>query len=533
MDSPEPLAMPAQKRPRFKQLALKRQRSAALTSHHGQCSAGKPLERAARSLIVDLHNSASFPTLAVGILVGALREAGQDVEVLSPLAHDVVPLQRERRETVFDDLKRRVHLSRRHFLRPLRDRARAAHLRWVSRPHRRVLRETTRALERQPDVLILSAYLRHFSTVQQVGRLAAANNIPLLLGGPVFNLQEVAEPWLGIRGLTAIVGAEADQSLPSMVEAIACGGDLLEFPGVLLPDGRRSAVAPPLKEIDGSPLPDYTDFPWERYPVRIIPVLASRGCGWGRCTFCSDVRTVAGRTFRSRSAEAVLDEMQALSERHETRNFQFFDLKLNSSLDQWRGLIRGIPKRIPGALWIATVHVDDRKDSGLSPSDLVAARDAGLRRISFGLESGSQRLLDAMCKGSRVEDNSRFIHDAHSAGLSVRCTMFRGFPGECAKDLELTASFLEAHAHLIDRVRFNKFSLIAGTPLYQAIQENPLALPGLVLDRLDPRNAVAAVKPDSPIGSGYHQALARVLRQVHAINRREIRAEARVFDGLM
>ena len=103
MDSPEPLAMPAQKRPRFKQLALKRQRSAALTSHHGQGSAGKPLERATRSLVVDLHNSASFPTLAVGILVGALREAGQDVEVLSPLAHDVVPLQRERRETVFDD----------------------------------------------------------------------------------------------------------------------------------------------------------------------------------------------------------------------------------------------------------------------------------------------------------------------------------------------------------------------------------------------------------------------------------------------
>jgi radical SAM superfamily enzyme YgiQ (UPF0313 family) len=111
--------------------------------------------------------------------------------------------------------------------------------------------------------------------------------------------------------------------------------------------------------------------------------------------------------------------------------------------------------------------------------------------------------------------------------------MFRGFPGERAEDLELTAEFLEAHAHLIDRVRFNKFSLIAGTPLYQAIQENPVALPGLVLDRLDARNAVAAVKPDSPIGSGYHRALSRVLREVHAINHREIRAEARVFDGLM
>ena len=71
-----------------------------------------------------------------------------------------------------------------------------------------------------------------------------------------------------------------------------------------------------------------------------------------------------------------------------------------------------------------------------------------MRRVSFGLETGSQRLLDAMQKGSSVEANSEFIRNAHEAGLSVRCTMFKGYPGETAEDLEATADFLERHATL-------------------------------------------------------------------------------------
>src|SRR5690606_31615970 len=102
-----------------------------------------------------------------------------------------------------------------------------------------------------------------------------------------------------------------------------------------------------------------------------------------------------GRTFRSRSLDNVLDELSYQSERHETRLFVFSDLKLNSNLKVWHGLLQRLPLVLPQAQWTASVHVGSRGANGLEREELRAARAAGLRRVTTGLESGSQRLLDA------------------------------------------------------------------------------------------------------------------------------------------
>jgi anaerobic magnesium-protoporphyrin IX monomethyl ester cyclase len=66
-------------------------------------------------------------------------------------------------------------------------------------------------------------------------------------------------------------------------------------------------------------------------------------------------------------------------------------------------MIRGIASKaqnyVNGAEWIGTVHVDLRKDNGLSRRDLSSAVSGGMRRINFGLESGSQALLIEWTKG--------------------------------------------------------------------------------------------------------------------------------------
>ncbi|MEE9396459.1 MAG: radical SAM protein [Methylococcales bacterium] len=486
-----------------------------------------------RALIVDLNNFSTFPTLAVGLLVASLRNAGFDAEVLSPLAHDVPAAEREKKETNIDHYKRKLHLSTRPGLRWIRDCGRYFYTSWRSRPHPRVLKETARAMDSKPDIILLSAYLQHYRTVLKLGRIAKKKGIPLLLGGPVFNLQNTADSWLNIPGLVGIVGGEVDLSLPSIVSAAIKGEDLLQFDGVVLPDGRRSKPAKPLRELDDIPVPDFTDFPWDRYRVRIVPIMAGRGCQWAECVFCSDVYSASGRMFRPRSVELVLHEMEEQSRRHQTNNFLFLDLKLNSYPDLWRGIIQGVQRRIPGAQWIGTIHVDTRKDNGLSSKDLRAAVASGMRRVSFGLETGSQRLLDAMKKGATVEGNSRFIRDAHAAGLSIRCTMFRGFPGETAKDLELTAKFLEEHAELLDRVRFNDLSIHEGTPLYDSMLAKDKLYPDIKITRHDDINSRLRYKEIAQPTKQYRQALNKTLAIVHAINKRSIRSAARAFDGLM
>lgn len=482
-------------------------------------------------LIVDLNNFSTFPTYAIGLLVAALRGAGHEVRVLSPLAHDVPAVERERREHIGDHLKRRLHLSTLPAVRGARDMGRWLRDWRAERPHPVVLREVARAMADGPDVVLLSAYLQHFNTVRDIGLIAQQRQVPVLLGGPMFSLGDTAEAWRGLPGLAAVVGAEADRMIVPLVEALCDGRTLLGFPGVTLPDGTRSARALPLRQLDEAPMADFADFPWDRYPVRIVPMMTGRGCQWDKCLFCSDVISVSGRTFRTRSVGNVLLEMQEQARRHGTTNFLFLDLKLNSLPDMIRGIAEQAQSYVQGAEWIGTVHVDQRKDNGLSATDLRAAAAGGMRRISFGLETGSQRLLDLMNKGSSVEGNVAFIRNAHAAGLSVRCTMFKGFPGETADDMQATARFLAEHAPYLDRVRFNDFSLMQDTPIYKemlAHTDGPMEV-RKVLDR----RAKALYLSGAGHDRAYRRAKADVLQTVYEINRRPIRPSARQFDGLM
>ena len=365
----------------------------------------------------------------------------------------------------------------------------------------------------------------------KIARLAQARDIPVLLGGPMFNIDGTAELWRRIPGISAVVGAEADNTIGQMVESLCSGSDMQVYPGVTIADGSGSAAAAPLRALDQSPMPDYTDFPWDRYPVRIIPMMTGRGCQWDKCRFCSDVVSVNGRTFRTRSVDNVLQEMQEQARRHDTTSFVFLDLKLNSYPDMIRGIAGRIQQLVQGAEWIGTVHIDQRKDNGLSAADLNAAVRGGMRRVSFGLESGSQRLLDLMNKGCTVERNSEFIRQAHAAGLSIRCTMFKGYPGETAEDMQRTADFLAEHAEFLDRVRFNEFSVMQGTPVYEAVVEKNGSALSMIDD--DTRRAKVRYRTAQGTDRAYQRAKSQALDIVHQINRRELRISARQFDGIM
>jgi len=426
-----------------------------------------------------------------------------------------------------------VNLSTSSTFRIVRDSARKARSYFKDKPDPKVIARVTKALTEKPDILLISAYLQHFQTVQKIGKICREKNVPLLLGGPMFNIDGTAEAWRKTPGLHALVGAEADHSVVDIVNALLKGGDLLRFPGVLLPDGRKSSGAPPLRNLDLSPMPDFRDFPWDRYPTRIVPMMTGRGCQWSKCVFCSDIVSASGRTFRSRSVENVLLEMQEQSRRHQTKNFLFLDLKLNSWPEMFRALAQESQRYVPGSEWIGTVHVDERADNGLSAKELRAAARGGMRRISFGLEGGSQRLLDAMKKGSNVERNSQFIRHAYEAGLSVRCTMFKGFPGETAEDMRQTADFLAKHEPYLDRVRFNEFSLLEETPIYNemfAQQKGAEALTHLTKEH---RLAKASYRNPFTEDSEYRKEKSRALKSVFKINKRPVRSAARQFDGLM
>jgi hypothetical protein len=489
------------------------------------------------ALVVDLNNFARFPTLPVGLMVAVLRAAGIHTRVLSPLAVGMPGLPRGGRAQPWGYWDERLRWWSATTPSPGVRRAR----RWVAERMRRrrearsgeLLLVFERALEQRPGVVLVSTYLMHHRLIEALAARAAARGVPFVVGGPAFTHGEVRREWLAIPGVSAVVAAECEPILPALVRAAVRGDDLAQLPGVATPARPEVPPAAPIEDLDALPHPDYSDFPWDRYPNRVVSMLAGRGCGWGRCTFCSDVQMVGGRGFRSRSPERVLDELAYQWREHGARLFCFSDLKLNSNLEVWEALAARFPAEIPDPRWTAAVHTGGKGAQGLDPDHLFAARSAGLVRVTTGLETGSQRLLDRMRKGTTVEELERFVRAASVADISVRATMFTGYPGEEPDDLEASASFLERHADHLERIHLSRFLIQPGTPIERDIAASPGDFPEI--EGLFGRARVAEIEHvNSATQSGpYRRALARLLRAAHRINRKPLRPAAAELEGTM
>ena len=489
----------------------------------------------ARVLLVDLNNFSRFPTLPVGLMAAVLRREGHEVEVLSPFAVGVPGLPRAARAKPWGYWDERLRWwSATTPSRSVRNLRRAI---GRMRPHQRGARSERMlgafeaALDRRPAIVLISSYLMYHEAIERLCARALARGIPVVLGGPAFHEEETRRGWLAIPGLTGVFAGEAEGSLQALLSAVLEGApDPPGFSRPGLPDG---GLAEPLADLDALPFPDYADFPWDRYPNRIVSMLTARGCGWGVCKFCSDVVTVSGRTYRSRSLDDVLGELAHHRERHATSLFCFSDLKLNSDLALWRGLHERFAAVVPDAKWTCAVHVGPREDEGLRPEDLRAARAAGLVRITTGLESGSRRLLDSMRKGTAPERLEEFLAAAHAAGISTRMTAFTGYPGEEPTDVDATTRFLERSGRHIERVHLSRLLVQAGTPLEGDLRDGRLEGDGIEV--LEERPLFAETgHVDRNVTDGHRKrSIARLLRAVHAINRRPVRDAARELEGAM
>jgi len=385
-----------------------------------------------RVLIVDLNNFSRYPTIAVGYLAAVLRVAGMEVKVYSPLSSGVSGVVREppvRPWSLIDQkLRYWSAVSSNQVVKELRERFAAMNGPQLARQTIDTFRDFQRCIHADTpfDVVLVSTYLMYHDLCVEICRECSRASIPVLVGGSYFSQPEVISEWIRIPGLTALIGGEVEPYLTEIVRSAAAREPLSHYAGVFVPGASPYHPAPPLQDLDAVPFPDYTDFPWHKYPNKIIPLISGRGCGWNACTFCSDVTSTAGRTYRSRSPDNVIGEIEHQSRRHTSNLFVFTDLKLNSNLAVWSALLSRFQAASPNARWVAAVHVGADDPNGLSARELQAARGAGLVRVTTGLESGSQAVLDRMAKGTDLGTTSIFLRSASDAGISVRTTMILG-----------------------------------------------------------------------------------------------------------
>jgi len=264
------------------------------------------------------------------------------------------------------------------------------------------------------------------------------SSAPLILGGSAVNVAP-AEVMRRTGADYAVVG-DGEEALPALLARLAAGRPVAGLPGVY---AAGAPVPPaPARVADLSALPDPRPGEWldlRRYLRHgaALPVQSKRGCAF-ECTYCT-YPLLEGREYRTRSPEAVADEVARAARDWGVRRFEFVDATFNHPYDHARAVCEALA-RGPGR---PVLHTMGLNPSGATPELLGAMRRAGFRSAICAAESGSDRMLESLCKGFHVKQVAQAAAAARGAGVSTLWSFMFGGPGEDEGTVRETLRFIE------------------------------------------------------------------------------------------
>ncbi|HUE97909.1 MAG TPA: radical SAM protein [Anaerolineales bacterium] len=272
------------------------------------------------------------------------------------------------------------------------------------------------------------------------------------------------------KGADYVLIGEGEETLIELLGQLAIGNDAPDMIG--LASARSSLVTrrPDLSNLDSLPFPAWDLVDIEKYRALWLKrhgyfsmnMVTTRGCPF-HCNWCA--KPIWGQRYHSRSPENVAAEMRWLKETYHPDHIWFADDIL--------GLKPGWLTRFADALHAQGSLIPfkclSRADLLTRVDEVDALARAGARTVWMGAESGSQKILDAMEKGTRVEQIHEAARRLKRAGIRVGFFLQFGYPGETRADIEKTIQLVRACDP--DDIGISVSYPLPGTKFYQAVHE--------------------------------------------------------------
>lgn len=217
-------------------------------------------------------------------------------------------------------------------------------------------------------------------------------------------------------------------------------------------------------DLDSIPFPRYQHFDIKRYPA-FIPLLTSRGCPYN-CIFCP-VKVTIGKKLRVRSPDSVVGEIEYWYKAG-VRVFNIIDDNFSFNKKRVLDICSEIKNRKLEGLTLSCRN-GVRADT-IDREMLVAMKDAGFNYLAFGVESGSEKMLNIIKKGEKLADVENAIRNACDLGYMVTLFFIIGLPHETEEDAY--KSLLLATKYPVFDIRFYNPIPFPGTELYAWVKQN-------------------------------------------------------------
>jgi radical SAM superfamily enzyme YgiQ (UPF0313 family) len=336
---------------------------------------------------------------------------------------------------------------------------------------------TARVVDLSPDVLGISATT---ISIKNGARIAAAvkdqlPRVTTVVGGP--HVSAVPEATLAtFPEFDYGIAGEGEVTFFGLLEALASGTSPARLTGVIGRDAdgavHANCRAPYIDDLDSLPFPAW-DVLGDAFPHRFGPsifnyrctpvatLVTSRGCPFS-CTFCD--RSTSGTRGRYHSVEYVMEMCRLLAARG-TRHVLFYDdlftVKKKRVVELCEAMIRA---KLPFT-WSCNSH-----PNLLDLDTMKLMKRAGCWQIAYGVESGSQRVLDVVKHEVKLPRLRETLRTTRAAGIRAKGYLMLGHPTEDLASLEETRAFLEDVD--LDVAQVTKFTPYPGTPAYPTIRQH-------------------------------------------------------------
>ncbi len=260
---------------------------------------------------------------------------------------------------------------------------------------------------------------------------------------------------------------EGEGPLVALIEALEGGHSLRNLANVVLRDklmGARFTAGHGMQDLRELVAPDFDGLPLDRYlsPSLVLPYDPTRGCYWGKCTFCHyGLAEVGTAAYRERPVDTVVDHLEQLRKKHGTSTFYFSqDSVAPKTLLK---LADRLVEREVDLQWAT----DLKPEKYLTQERAERLRRSGAVACALGVESGSQRVLDLIDKGAPVPVVGDVIDRLAKAGIAAEAMCFTDFPTETKSEAIETLEFLDEKREKLGLFIVGEFGLTHGALVAQ------------------------------------------------------------------
>lgn len=212
--------------------------------------------------------------------------------------------------------------------------------------------------------------------------------------------------------------------------------------------------------------PDFSDYDFSEYltPEPVFPVQLSKGCYWGKCSFCDYAYGQLG--YCPKRIDRIIDEIRYYVDNYSASKFMFID--------------EAIPPVFYNKLALAIIEAGldityysfARLENGYTAEVLKNLYDSGARIFMWGYECESLRVMELMNKGINAERRLDILLDSHKAGIWNNGLFIFGYPTETPEEIEQTMNIIRNNRDIINSCTLSNFSLKKHSLLKESVGSN-------------------------------------------------------------